>query len=62
MQHRWGDFPEKLQIPYISKLIKEGKWFDGIKTFGLVNQSMEPDYAPDYILKNYEEFKQLLES
>ena len=60
-QLRWGDFPEKLQVSYISKLIQEGKWFDGSKTLNLVTQSMEPDFAPNYILKNIEDFKQLLE-
>ena len=59
---RWGDQPEKLKLPYISNLIKTGKWFDGRKILSKIDYSMEPDYAPDYILKHAEEFKQLIES
>ena len=58
---RWGDQPEKLQLPYISGLIKTGKWFDGSKPLGKIGQSMEPDYAPDFVLKNPQKFKELLE-
>jgi hypothetical protein len=30
---RWGDYPEKTELPYIEELIRRGEWFDGSKPF-----------------------------
>ena len=30
---RWGDYPEKLDLDYIARLVEEGEWFDGKRPF-----------------------------
>jgi hypothetical protein len=30
---RWGDYPEKTQLPYLEELIRQGAWFDGSRPF-----------------------------
>ena len=51
----------KFQLPYIAKLIQSGTWFDGSKSLIMKTQELEPDYAPNYILQNPTNFKQLLQ-
>jgi len=60
---RWGDYPEKTDVNYISKLIRDGGWFDDTKPFIKVEQSemMTKNYAPKYLMDNPERFKYLLE-
>ena len=58
---RWGDYPEKTNVTYISNLIKTGGWFDGKKPFIFVNENDEEFYAPPYIISHREKFQYLLE-
>ena len=37
-----------------------GFWFDGTKPVKLVQQSEDPDYAPGFVLKNSEKYKNML--
>lgn len=57
---RWGDYPEKLDIDYINKLIRNGEWFDGTRPFLAADWETEEQYAPRYILDHPNEFKHLL--
>lgn len=58
---RWGDFPEKLEIPYLRNLVKTGTWFDDKTRFGmLVNSQNEEAFAPQYLLNNLDKFPYLL--
>ena len=53
---RWGDHPEKLDLSYISNLIKNGSWFSG-------KEQMIPstvDDAPRHMLKHHTKYKHLL--
>jgi len=44
---RWGDYPEKTELPYIARLIRDGEWFDGGKPFiDAAEGKGEPHYAP----------------
>ena len=49
---RWGDFPEKLELPYLQGLIREGAWFDGEKPFLPVDRGDvgEEVYAPKVLI------------
>ena len=58
---RWGDYPEKLDLDYISGLIRTGRWFDNSQPFFLVNREQDPLYAPAYILKHKNRFHYLLD-
>ena len=58
---RWGDYPEKLELPYIEGLIKNGEWFDGTRTWKYNNDTTSKNYAPAYMLNYYDKFKYLLE-
>jgi len=55
---RWGDFPEKLNLNYISRLIDCGLWFDGKSTLDMV----EVPFVPHAVGKNMERFGYLLPS
>ena len=60
---RWGDFPEKMELPYIEKLIKTGGWFDGAEHPFLLadRQKLDGDvYAPEYFRSHEERFRYLL--
>ena len=59
---RWGDFPEKMELPYIERLIKTGGWFDGEHPFLLADKhKLDGDiYAPEYFRSHEERFKYLL--
>lgn len=62
---RWGDYPEKTNLTYISKLIQTGGWFDDTKPF-IYAEEMSPEgvrnehYAPKYILEHRDRFNYLL--
>jgi len=58
---RWGDYPDKLAIPYLEGLIQNGEWFDGTKTWTFSNDTTRKNYAPKYIMNHYDKFKYLLE-
>ena len=59
---RWGDYPEKTNVTYISKLIQTGGWFDDKHPFIPVkDHSSQKFYAPQYILDHKDRFKYLLE-
>jgi beta-1,4-mannosyl-glycoprotein beta-1,4-N-acetylglucosaminyltransferase len=58
---RWGDYPEKLDLDYISGLIRTGRWFDNSQPFFLVNREQDSLYAPAYILKHKNRFLYLLD-
>lgn len=57
---RWGDYPEKLDLNYISNLIKNGMWFDDSQPFFLVKPQQDSHYAPNFFLLNRERFEYLL--
>ncbi|CAF0899478.1 unnamed protein product, partial [Didymodactylos carnosus] len=57
---RWGDYPEKRSITYIKNNIKNGLWFDG-KSLGAVNLNMlDPDFAPQHVLKNFKKYEHII--
>lgn len=59
---RWGDYPEKVKLPYISHLIKSGTWFDDTTRFGeLVSREQEVNFAPKYIMQHFWKYKHLLD-
>jgi len=51
---RWGDFPEKVDAGFIDSIRESGSWFDLVGTFKKI------EYAPSYIMENYEKFKNIL--
>ena len=59
---RWGDFPEKMELPYIENLIKTGGWFDGEHPFLHADpRKLDGDiYAPEYFRSHEERFGYLL--
>lgn len=57
---RWGDYPEKLDLQYISNLIRTGEWFDGSRPLLAADWEKEAQYAPDYVLSNAANFSHLL--
>jgi len=59
---RWGDYPEKLDLDYIARLVEEGEWFDGKRPFIRVDRRKTPDdvYAPPYFLENEDRFEYLM--
>lgn len=64
---RWGSIPEKMDLKYLRKMVRDGKWFDGSPLNNrAVAKMSDPDnddfYAPPYILKNPERFKYLLKN
>lgn len=58
---RWGDFPEKREIPFITSLIKSGTWFDEKTRFQKTNKNSR-FYAPPYLLRKKLLYKYLLEN
>ena len=57
---RWGDFPEKTNVSYISKLIQTGGWFDDTHPFIKVKDYKHKFYAPKYIVENADRLTYLL--
>lgn len=57
---RWGDFAEKLDLRYISRLIREGEWFDSSRPFVMADLEKEEQYAPKFMLQHPQQFSQLL--
>ena len=58
---RWGDYPDKLELPYLEGLIQKGEWFDGTKTWTFSSDTARKNYAPKYMMNHYDKFKYLLE-
>ena len=60
---RWGDFPDKLDLQYIARLIRTGEWFDGNHPFKPVKRETTPVelHAPPFFLENEKRFEYLLE-
>lgn len=59
-QPRWGDDPERIQLSYISRLIRNGEWFDGTHPFLRSSNDTEEHYAPIYIAQHPEVFGGIL--
>ena len=57
---RWGDYADKLDLEYISRLIREGEWFDSSRPFVMSDWEKEDQYAPTFMLQNPQQFSQLL--
>lgn len=57
---RWGDYPEKTNLSYISSLIKQGRWFDDSQPFFFVRPEDDPQYAPEFFLRNWQRFDYML--
>ena len=59
---RYGDYPGKTETKYIERLIKYGLYFDGnkLRQDGEINESVDAEYAPPYILRHQQEFQHLL--
>lgn len=59
---RWGDYEDKRDLNYIRSLIRTGGWFDGTQQEYPPADPSEHMYAPKYLLKNYDQFRYLLEN
>ncbi|XP_058164811.1 beta-1,4-mannosyl-glycoprotein 4-beta-N-acetylglucosaminyltransferase isoform X2 [Dasypus novemcinctus] len=59
---RWGDYEDKRDLNYIRGLIRTGGWFDGTQQEYPPADPSEHMYAPKYLLKNYRQFRYLLEN
>ncbi len=46
---------------YSKKLFSIGKWFDGGQPTAIVNETMDPDFAPEFVLSHAQQYKQLIE-
>lgn len=57
---RWGNFPEKRNVDYISKLVERGLWFDD-KTSLLKGNRSHPMLAPKFILDHHQKYRYILE-
>ena len=57
---RWGDYPEKADLEYITTLVKTGSWFDDKSKMVVNNATTDRMYAPSYALENPEKFKNML--
>lgn len=57
---RWGDYPEKLDLNYITELVKKGLWFNGSKNVRRVDPLKDSDLAPDYMLQHVKEYRSFL--
>jgi hypothetical protein len=40
--------------------MRPGRWFDDKESFRLVPPSADPDFAPEFLLRNAEKFRPLL--
>ncbi|EQB77201.1 beta-1,4-mannosyl-glycoprotein 4-beta-N-acetylglucosaminyltransferase [Camelus ferus] len=59
---RWGDYEDKRDLNYIRSLIRTGGWFDGTQQEYPPANPSEHMYAPKYLLKNYDQFRYLLDN
>uniref|UniRef100_A0A2K5HR89 Beta-1,4-mannosyl-glycoprotein 4-beta-N-acetylglucosaminyltransferase n=1 Tax=Colobus angolensis palliatus TaxID=336983 RepID=A0A2K5HR89_COLAP len=59
---RWGDYEDKRDLNYIRGLIRTGGWFDGTQQEYPPADPSEHMYAPKYLLKNYDQFRYLLDN
>ncbi|XP_040844172.1 beta-1,4-mannosyl-glycoprotein 4-beta-N-acetylglucosaminyltransferase [Ochotona curzoniae] len=59
---RWGDYEDKRDLNYIRSLIRTGGWFDGTRQEYPPADPSEHMYAPKYLLKNYDQFRYLLDN
>lgn len=57
---RWGDYPHKQKIDYIKSLIQKGLWFDDTTAHLKVNPDILVDYAPKYMIENWNRYRYLL--
>ena len=58
---RWGDYTEKTEIKYIEHLIETGDWFSDKPL--LIESKLDIELPPpQYMMRNYERFKYLLEN
>ncbi|XP_042890840.1 beta-1,4-mannosyl-glycoprotein 4-beta-N-acetylglucosaminyltransferase-like [Penaeus japonicus] len=57
---RWGDYPEKKNIAYITSRLWEGRWFDDKLQLLRVKDSGQRFYAPKYFLENPDLYRSLL--
>ncbi|XP_023327678.1 beta-1,4-mannosyl-glycoprotein 4-beta-N-acetylglucosaminyltransferase [Eurytemora carolleeae] len=51
---RWGDYPEKVEPDFIENIRESGTWFDLVSKFRLI------EFAPSYVLKNFNKFKDII--
>ena len=57
---RWGDYPDKTDLSYIRRLIRNGEWFDGTHPFVSADPDTQKHYAPTYMLDHPELFYDIL--
>ncbi|KAK7068150.1 Beta-1,4-mannosyl-glycoprotein 4-beta-N-acetylglucosaminyltransferase [Halocaridina rubra] len=57
---RWGDFPEKKNLTYITSRILDGIWFDDTSKFIRLRNADDRFYAPPYIMKYPKKYRSLL--
>ena len=58
---RWGDYPSKVKLSYIRKLVAIGIWFDDTSRFKQ-RTSADIRYAPEFILQHRDAYRNLLEN
>uniref|UniRef100_G1TGE5 KRAB domain-containing protein n=1 Tax=Oryctolagus cuniculus TaxID=9986 RepID=G1TGE5_RABIT len=59
---RWGNFEDKRDLDYIRSLVRTGGWFDGSQWKYPPADPSEHMYAPKYLLRNYDQFRYLLDN
>ncbi|CAH1772873.1 unnamed protein product [Owenia fusiformis] len=57
---RWGDYPEKRNLTYISNLVRTATWFDGKKLSNRPVVQVDKYFAPAFFLEQSEVFKDLI--
>lgn len=57
---RWGDYPEKKSLTYISSRLWRGRWFDDKLQLLRVTNSNQRFYAPKYFLEHPDLYRSLL--
>ncbi|XP_063585389.1 beta-1,4-mannosyl-glycoprotein 4-beta-N-acetylglucosaminyltransferase-like [Penaeus indicus] len=57
---RWGDYPEKKNLTYITSRLWKGRWFDGKLQLIRVTNSDQRFYAPKYFLDHPDLYRSLL--
>lgn len=58
---RWGTFTDKTNLPFITKLVRNGTWFDEKTHLKYIYDQFSEFYAPRYIKDNEKSFGYLLE-
>ena len=46
---------------YLSLFVISGQWFDGSQPASFVNLTMDPDFAPEFLLTHLDKYKELVE-